>query len=247
MEIRLTTKHLVQTTVLGCALCFFVLYLGLSDPGVYFYAGSFNTHDMRAYNAAVDRLMADPDFLARHPEARLHHIAYTTECALCHKPEEAWAEVSNMTCSTSGCHVSIEGGPSSYSGKYNPVSDAYHQRVAGMQCIECHSTHTFREHEFTWYGQGFQHAALIPGWNTTHACIECHRDGFDNIAMVEPVLRSVSAWRSADPVALRHASRVWLNDHGRQLLEADQFLRAEAARLAAEANPAPETAESTGE
>jgi hypothetical protein len=40
---------------------------------------------------------------------------------------------------------------------------------------------------------------------------------------------------------------VWLNDHGRQLLEADQFLRAEAARLAAEASPAPETAESTGE
>jgi len=224
MEFKLTTKHLVVSTVLGSGLVFFFAYLGLDAPERYFYTGTFNSHEPTVMNAGLARLRNDPEWAGwrqRHPHVVLDEVISGADCNACHmpadNPDQAWKEVSNQTCSTSGCHGALQPG-TAYSTSYNIASDKYHQRIKNVSCSECHTTHLFRPEERTWYGKGFNHALFIPEWHETYNCSECHTP-FDRETDVVDVLLTVNDWAGEPQDEVRAAAVEWLADAPRLRLQ----------------------------
>jgi hypothetical protein len=217
MEFKLTQKHLVQSSVIGGLIAIGLFYFGQSNPEKFFYAGMYNSHSKPHFNAAIERLKQDEVWLAQHPHALEHlkPLFYEESCEACHVPEERWQAVSNQTCNTSGCHPSITqlGVTGTVNSKFDPVSSKYHERIANLSCSACHSTHIFRPEEFAWYGPGFNHAQLIPGWNAKFDCLECH-EPFDEISQITPVMETIPELATNQAEAARYIV-AWLSPEAR--------------------------------
>lgn len=208
MEFRPTNKHLFTASVSGIIVVAVLCYMGMSNPGRYFYEGSYNTHD--------------PGFVNNNPDSP-HSISYGEDCNACHKV--GFEPVSADTCMTSGCHNALDptkAGRQEVVVKFNPVSYGYHQVVKSHDCGECHRIHEFRKVETEWFGRGFRHQDLVPSWNDNHSCKQCHAK-FDNVESVLEIMKEVPAFERQSNSDLRDRASEWLSRTALEQIERESL------------------------